>query len=58
MATKKAKKTATIKRPPVFTPPRRGGSYVDGVDEEHRVGGTKPADRHPKVEEADSADTN
>lgn len=57
MATKKTKKIATIKRPPVFTPPRRGGSYVDGIDEDHRVGGTEPADRHLKREEADSADT-
>ena len=57
MATKKTAKTATIKRPTVLTPPRRGGSYVDGIDEEHRVGGTRPADRHLKREEADRADT-
>lgn len=57
--TKTTKKASTKRtRPPVFTAPRRGGTYVGGTDEEHRTGGTEPADRHEKLEEADSADAN
>ena len=47
------KKTKRVK-PPEFTLPALGGSYVDGV----RVAHTEPAKRHEKVEETDSADTN
>lgn len=72
MATKKASKQTKLRRPAVFTPPRIGGTYVVSGEsiprtedeaarkfwEDHRTGGTKAADRHEKLEEADGADTN